>query len=82
MVQGSYPGKTRFSGPVQTGRMAHPVLAQWVPGLFPGVKRLMQGFDCPPHSSTVIEGLRMDIAVLLPPLLCLLGVLWDSLFPL
>jgi len=24
MVQGSYPGKARFSGPVKTGTMAHP----------------------------------------------------------
>ena len=43
-------------------------LAQSVPGLSPGVQRLAQGFAHP----ILALGLRM----------CLLGLLWDSLFPL
>ena len=56
MVQGSNPGGgTRFSTFVQTGPGAHQPTIQWVPGLFPGVKRPGSGVDHPPPSSAEVK---------------------------
>ena len=55
MIQGLNPGGGRFSSPAQTSPgPTHPPV-QWIPGLFPGVKRPGHGVDHPPLYSTNIK---------------------------
>jgi hypothetical protein len=54
-VRGSNCGKARFSAPVQNGPGAHAAIYKWVPGLFPGVKRLGRGVNHPSPPSAEVK---------------------------
>ena len=51
------------SVPIQTGPEAHPASLQWVPSLFPGVKRPECALTTNPR---LVPGLRKERAIPLP----------------